>query len=88
MDGRDLTFDDIGLRAGSTWADVGGRQARQGAGNAIECMPQDTPYDQALTVAKKVSQKIGTPGCGWVGFRFTALERHATSRTFWPISDR
>jgi hypothetical protein len=27
MDGRDLRFDDIGLRAGSTWADIGGPQA-------------------------------------------------------------
>jgi hypothetical protein len=32
MDGRDLRFDDIGVRAGITWADVGGRQARPGAG--------------------------------------------------------
>jgi hypothetical protein len=28
----DLTFDDIGVRTGSTWADVGGRQARPGVG--------------------------------------------------------
>jgi hypothetical protein len=42
MDGRDLAFDGIDVRAGSTCAYAGGRQVRPGVGDAIEFVTRDT----------------------------------------------